>query len=151
MSIGDSTSFIYRNSCNFVALFISNFGWLLFARFMKTQDKNPIDMSNKWAANEQEVKEVHKISANKVVVPFSGSLLALSKIAPQVALTTRKWITTSIGLGAIPFIVHPIDTLVHYGMDNTTRYQNCILTQQLQKISSSNCQKAIILMKGNFF
>ena len=39
----------------------------------------------------------------------------------QVAEVRRKWITTGIGLGVIPFIVHPIDSLVHGIMDNTTR------------------------------
>ena len=33
----------------------------------------------------------------------------------------RKWAVTGIGLGVIPFIVHPIDTGVHIVMDNTTR------------------------------
>jgi len=51
----------------------------------------------------------------------AGSLLSLAKVAPKVPLTTRKWITTAVGLGVIPFIVHPIDSLVHFGMDNTTR------------------------------
>ena len=37
------------------------------------------------------------------------------------SLNTRKWMTTGLGLGVIPFIVHPIDSLVHFGMDNTTR------------------------------
>ncbi len=49
------------------------------------------------------------------------SLAAMARAVPQVALNTRKWMTTGIGLGIIPFIVHPIDSLVHYGMDNTTR------------------------------
>ena len=33
----------------------------------------------------------------------------------------RKWAVTGLGLGAIPFIVHPIDNLVHTAMDHTTR------------------------------
>ena len=49
------------------------------------------------------------------------SLLGLAKAAPQVALNTRKWAVTGLGLGVIPFIVHPIDSLVHYAMDNSTR------------------------------
>ena len=44
-----------------------------------------------------------------------------SKIDVWPFLNARKWMTTGIGLGVIPFIVHPIDSLVHYGMDNTTR------------------------------
>ena len=51
----------------------------------------------------------------------AASLFSLAKVAPKVPLNTRKWITTAVGLGVIPFIVHPIDTLVHFGMDNTTR------------------------------
>ena len=51
----------------------------------------------------------------------AASLFSLARVAPRVPLTTRKWITTAVGLGVIPFIVHPIDTLVHFGMDNTTR------------------------------
>jgi hypothetical protein len=38
-----------------------------------------------------------------------------------VAETARKWMVTGIGLGVIPFIVHPIDNGVHVVMDNTTR------------------------------
>ncbi|KAK7068107.1 Mitochondrial fission process protein 1 [Halocaridina rubra] len=49
------------------------------------------------------------------------SLFTLAKAIPKVPLTTRKWITTAIGLGCIPFIVHPIDSGVHYVMDNSIR------------------------------
>uniref|UniRef100_A0A6A7G993 Mitochondrial fission process protein 1 n=1 Tax=Hirondellea gigas TaxID=1518452 RepID=A0A6A7G993_9CRUS len=49
------------------------------------------------------------------------SLYTLAKLASKMPLTARKWTTTAIGLGTIPFIVHPIDNLVHYGMDNTVR------------------------------
>ncbi len=49
------------------------------------------------------------------------SLYSMARTMPNVALNTRKWATTFIGLGVIPFIVHPIDSLVHFGMDNTTR------------------------------
>ncbi len=51
----------------------------------------------------------------------AGSLIALAKMMPNVALSKRKWMTTGIGLGVIPFIVHPIDSFVHFAMDNTTR------------------------------
>jgi len=51
----------------------------------------------------------------------AGSLFSLAKVAPKLPLNTRKWITTAVGLGVIPFIVHPIDSGVHWGMDNTTR------------------------------
>ena len=46
----------------------------------------------------------------------------MARAIPHVAETSRKWATTGIGLGTIPFIVHPIDSLIHYVMDNTTRY-----------------------------
>eukprot|EP00096_Caligus_rogercresseyi_P003854 TRINITY_DN1761_c0_g1_i1.p2 TRINITY_DN1761_c0_g1~~TRINITY_DN1761_c0_g1_i1.p2 ORF type:complete len:165 (+),score=32.34 TRINITY_DN1761_c0_g1_i1:190-684(+) len=49
------------------------------------------------------------------------SLIGLGKALPHVAVGTRKWATTFIGLGTIPFIVHPIDTIVHYAMDMSTR------------------------------
>ncbi|KAK4321717.1 hypothetical protein Pmani_007514 [Petrolisthes manimaculis] len=51
----------------------------------------------------------------------AGSLVALARVVPKLPLNTRKWITTAVGLGCIPFIVHPIDTGVHYVMDNTMR------------------------------
>ena len=51
----------------------------------------------------------------------AASLFAMGKTIPKVSLNARKWMTTGIGLGVIPFIVHPIDSMVHYGMDNTTR------------------------------
>ena len=50
--------------------------------------------------------------------------MGLARTLPHVAETSRKWATTGIGLGVIPFIVHPIDTLIHTVMDNTTRYQH---------------------------
>ena len=50
------------------------------------------------------------------------SLYGMGRLAPGVAENTRKWATTAFGLGTIPFIVHPIDNAVHYGMDKTTRY-----------------------------
>jgi len=49
------------------------------------------------------------------------SLKVLAKTAPSWPLAIRKWTTTGIGLGSIPFIVHPIDTSVHYVMDSTIR------------------------------
>ncbi|XP_066944251.1 mitochondrial fission process protein 1 isoform X1 [Macrobrachium rosenbergii] len=51
----------------------------------------------------------------------AASLLAMARAIPKVPLTTRKWITTAIGLGCIPFIVHPIDSGVHFVMDNSVR------------------------------
>lgn len=49
------------------------------------------------------------------------SLYGLARALPAVAETRRKWAVTGLGLGAIPFIVHPIDNLVHAVMDRTTR------------------------------
>jgi len=49
------------------------------------------------------------------------SLIGLARTMPGVAETARKWAVTGLGLGVIPFIVHPIDNLVHTVMDNTTR------------------------------
>ncbi|CAL4098729.1 unnamed protein product [Meganyctiphanes norvegica] len=51
----------------------------------------------------------------------AASLYTMNKTIPKVPLTARKWITTVIGLGMIPFIVHPIDSLVHSAMDNSVR------------------------------
>ncbi|CAL8087162.1 unnamed protein product [Orchesella dallaii] len=48
---------------------------------------------------------------------MSLALLARTKLS----LPVRKWTTTAIGLGCIPFIVHPIDKFVDYFMDNTFR------------------------------
>ena len=39
-----------------------------------------------------------------------------------------KLIIIGIGLGVIPFIVHPIDNLIHFVMDNTTRFVSISLT-----------------------
>merc|ERR1712080_201843 len=49
------------------------------------------------------------------------SLIGLGRALPGVAENARKWMVTAIGLGVIPFIVHPIDSGVHIVMDNTTR------------------------------
>jgi hypothetical protein len=32
-----------------------------------------------------------------------------------------KWLPTAVGLGSIPIIITPIDNLVDYTLDNTTR------------------------------
>jgi len=51
----------------------------------------------------------------------AGSLYGMGKVIPKVPLNTRKWITTFIGLGMIPLIIHPIDNGVHYVMDHSIR------------------------------
>jgi len=49
------------------------------------------------------------------------SLVGLARALPKVAETKRAWAVTGLGLGSIPFIIHPIDDAVHFVMDNTTR------------------------------
>lgn len=51
----------------------------------------------------------------------AASLYTMGRAIPNVSLNSRKWATTAIGLGVIPFIVHPIDSFVHVAMDKTTR------------------------------
>ncbi|XP_076044518.1 mitochondrial fission process protein 1 [Oratosquilla oratoria] len=51
----------------------------------------------------------------------AASLFTMAKVLPKVPLSTRKWVTSAIGLGCIPFIVHPIDSLVHFTMDSSVR------------------------------
>jgi len=51
----------------------------------------------------------------------AASLFGLARTMPGVAESTRKWAVTALGLGSIPFIIHPIDNGVHFVMDNTTR------------------------------
>merc|ERR1712157_230075 len=51
----------------------------------------------------------------------AASLYTMGRAIPNVSLNSRKWATTAIGLGVIPFIVHPIDSFVHIAMDKTTR------------------------------
>ncbi|MCL4131389.1 UNVERIFIED_CONTAM: hypothetical protein GTU68_045652, partial [Idotea baltica] len=61
------------------------------------------------------------------------SLFSLAKALPKVPLTTRKWITTAIGLGCIPLIVHPIDSLVHSTMDASIRKYLDVLPESKEK------------------
>ena len=53
-----------------------------------------------------------------LIVKASRHAVAQATKLPPVAAT---WIPTAVGLGSIPFIVHPIDTGVDYLLDNTTR------------------------------
>ena len=55
-----------------------------------------------------------------VIVRASRSLLLLQK-QQQKASTITKWFPTFMGIVSIPVIIHPIDTLVDYALDNTTR------------------------------
>ncbi|XP_049838519.1 mitochondrial fission process protein 1 [Schistocerca gregaria] len=50
----------------------------------------------------------------------AASLLILSKTT-KLPKSTRKWITTAVGLSCIPFIVKPIDYFVDIAMDRTFR------------------------------
>ncbi|KAK3930349.1 Mitochondrial fission process protein 1 [Frankliniella fusca] len=43
------------------------------------------------------------------------------KKATKLPKPTRKYITTAVGLLSIPFIIHPIDDLTTYSMDNSIR------------------------------
>ncbi|KHN85576.1 Mitochondrial fission process protein 1 [Toxocara canis] len=45
----------------------------------------------------------------------------LCRTTTHLPAPVRKWTTTAIGLGAIPFIVKPIDTAVELGMDMSIR------------------------------
>ena len=68
--------------------------------------------------------------------------MGLARALPSVAENTRKWATTGLGLGVIPFIVHPIDSFVHLVMDNTTRYQAALNNAQLSPLIASFLNKA---------
>ncbi|XP_049793682.1 mitochondrial fission process protein 1 [Schistocerca nitens] len=50
----------------------------------------------------------------------AASLLILNNTT-KLPKTTRKWITTAVGLACIPFIVKPIDHFVDIVMDRTFR------------------------------
>ncbi|CAN0044469.1 mitochondrial fission process protein 1 [Lampetra fluviatilis] len=50
----------------------------------------------------------------------AASLAVLSRTTRWPA-PTRKWVTTAIGLSAIPFIITPIDRSVDYVLDSTVR------------------------------
>ncbi|TYZ65321.1 hypothetical protein PybrP1_004074 [[Pythium] brassicae (nom. inval.)] len=54
---------------------------------------------------------------NRVVALSSAVIERTAKNSPVV----RRWTPTAIGLGVIPFIVHPIDRFVDALLDETTR------------------------------
>ena len=54
---------------------------------------------------------------NDLQVKVCGTVLEQAKVKG----VARRWAPTMIGLGIIPLIVHPIDTLVHFTMDHTIR------------------------------
>ncbi|KAB7502885.1 Mitochondrial fission process protein 1, partial [Armadillidium nasatum] len=54
---------------------------------------------------------------NRICYITLNSFTKFSKLPPR----SRKWATTAVGLSCIPFIVHPIDSLVHWLMDSSIR------------------------------
>lgn len=64
----------------------------------------------------------------------AASLYTMARAIPKVPLTTRKWITTAIGLGCIPFIVHPIDSGVHFVLDNSMRRYLDLVPKEEEKL-----------------
>ncbi|XP_045593967.2 mitochondrial fission process protein 1 [Procambarus clarkii] len=64
----------------------------------------------------------------------AASLFTMARTIPKVPLATRKWITTAIGLGCIPFIVHPIDNGVHFVMDNSVRKYMDLTPKEEEKL-----------------
>lgn len=61
------------------------------------------------------------------------SLFLLRKYS-SLGLATRKWTTTGIGLGCIPFIVSPIDHSIHKLMDFTVRPWIGIVPSNLDEV-----------------
>lgn len=53
-----------------------------------------------------------------MIVRSSRFAVARSVGLPAVV---SKWLPTAVGLGSIPIIITPIDNLVDYTLDNTTR------------------------------
>jgi len=54
-----------------------------------------------------------------ILVKASRRAVSRSPITLPVILS--KWLPTSVGLGSIPLIIHPIDNAVDYAMDNSIR------------------------------
>ncbi|ETW01512.1 hypothetical protein H310_06176 [Aphanomyces invadans] len=54
---------------------------------------------------------------NRVVAASAYAISKQAKATPAML----KWGPTCIGLGVIPFIIHPIDNFVDFAMDRTTR------------------------------
>lgn len=50
----------------------------------------------------------------------AGNYYLLKKVT-KLPKPTRKYLTTAVGLFCIPFIIHPIDDLTTYSMDNSIR------------------------------
>ncbi len=54
---------------------------------------------------------------NRICWAFGGVLRKTTSLPSPV----RKWTTTAVGLGAIPFIIKPIDRSVDFMMNKTVR------------------------------
>ncbi len=52
-----------------------------------------------------------------MVVRVSRFTVGKTALSPAI----QKWLPTGVGIGSIPLIIHPIDSLVDYAMDNSTR------------------------------
>lgn len=63
------------------------------------------------------------------IVKYSnkGFLYGLPKMMPSIKNLVPKssWAAVFVGLGSIPFIIHPLDHLTDYVMDNTVRKLYC--------------------------
>ncbi|EEB15581.1 mitochondrial 18 kDa protein, putative [Pediculus humanus corporis] len=57
------------------------------------------------------------LTINRICAATFFSLSKLTKFSSA----TRKWTTTAVGLGCIPFIVTPIDTFVDFLLNKTLR------------------------------
>ncbi|GAB9470950.1 hypothetical protein Gpo141_00008177 [Globisporangium polare] len=66
---------------------------------------------------------------NRVVALSSAVVQQTVKSSPVV----RRWAPTAIGLGVIPFIIHPIDHFVDQIMDATTRKWSASLIEKFGK------------------
>uniref|UniRef100_F1LC47 Mitochondrial fission process protein 1 n=1 Tax=Ascaris suum TaxID=6253 RepID=F1LC47_ASCSU len=82
-------------------------------------------------------------SLASVIVPGFTINRLCALTAKVLSVTTRlpgpvrKWTTTAIGLGAIPFIVKPIDTAVEIGMDASIRKYYPKVALKSSKLSDS--------------
>lgn len=55
---------------------------------------------------------------NRVV---AATAFVVEKQAASMPVAARRWLPTAVGLACIPAVIHPIDSLVHWGMDCTIR------------------------------
>jgi mitochondrial fission process protein 1 len=50
-----------------------------------------------------------------------ASRFAVARSPVVLAAAIKEWLPTAVGLGSIPFIIHPIDHAIDVMLDNTTR------------------------------